>query len=80
MYDAVTSGLVSFCVAQLVQQPEAGGFLNPPLCRNIQHTLFSMTAATTAVATFLIIYKTWYARLAVRDVCPVLTAGFFKGL
>ena len=43
-------------------QPEAGGFLNPPLCRNIQRTLFSMTAATTAVATFLIIYKTWCAK------------------
>lgn len=55
----VTSGLISFCVAELVKDPSAGDFVNPPFCKNVQLSSYCTTLATTGVATFLISYKTW---------------------
>lgn len=56
---AVTSGLISFCAARVVQDPGAGDFTNPPFCKNVQLSSYVTTLATTAVATLMICYKTW---------------------
>ncbi|KAH9841697.1 uncharacterized protein C8Q71DRAFT_344369 [Rhodofomes roseus] len=55
----ITSGLISFCAARVVQNPGAGDFTNPPFCRNVQLSSYVTTLATTAVATLMICYKTW---------------------
>ncbi|KAI0668141.1 hypothetical protein C8Q78DRAFT_1048579, partial [Trametes maxima] len=43
-----------------------GAFSHPPFCRNIQTASYSMTLATTGVATLLIAYKAWYVPLSPR--------------
>lgn len=60
---AVTSGLISFCAARVVQDPGAGDFTNPPFCKNAQLSSYVTTLATTAVATLMICYKTWYGSI-----------------
>ncbi|KAH9923647.1 uncharacterized protein B0H18DRAFT_458561 [Fomitopsis serialis] len=54
----VTSGLISFCAARVVQDPGAGDFTNPPFCKNVQLSSYVTTLATTGVATLMICYKT----------------------
>ncbi|KAI0643437.1 hypothetical protein C8Q79DRAFT_1012717 [Trametes meyenii] len=39
-----------------------GAFSHPPFCRNVQTASYSMTLATTGVATLLIAYKAWEYR------------------
>ncbi|KAI0717645.1 hypothetical protein C8Q72DRAFT_789561 [Fomitopsis betulina] len=58
----VTSGLITFCAARAVQNPAEGNFTDPPFCENVQLASYVTTLATTAVATLLICYKTWYYR------------------
>ncbi|EPS93963.1 hypothetical protein FOMPIDRAFT_1135145 [Fomitopsis schrenkii] len=58
----ITSGLISFCAARVVQDPGAGDFDNPPFCKNVQLSSYVTTLATTAVATLMICYKTWEYR------------------
>ncbi|KZV70613.1 hypothetical protein PENSPDRAFT_685327 [Peniophora sp. CONT] len=57
-----TSGLIAYCVAKLVADPEVGDFVNPPFCVNMQIASYSMALATTAVATAMICWKTWIYR------------------
>ncbi|KAH9923648.1 purine nucleoside permease-domain-containing protein [Fomitopsis serialis] len=63
----VTSGLISFCVARVVQDPgaSAGDFTNPPFCNHVQLSSYVTTLATTAVSTLMIGYKTWEYRLTI---------------
>ena len=56
-----TSCLIAYCVAKLDADPELGDFVNPPFCVNMQLASYSMALATTAVATGMICWKTWYA-------------------
>ncbi|KIP02169.1 hypothetical protein PHLGIDRAFT_130883 [Phlebiopsis gigantea 11061_1 CR5-6] len=59
----ITSGLISFCVSKLSDNPGAtGNFINPPFCKNVQLASYCTTLATTGVATMLISYKTWRYR------------------
>ncbi|KZV63927.1 hypothetical protein PENSPDRAFT_757585 [Peniophora sp. CONT] len=62
-----TSCLISYCVAKLDADPELGDFLNPPFCVNIQLAAYSMTLATTAVATAMICWKTWVYRRTISS-------------
>ncbi|KAI0668138.1 hypothetical protein C8Q78DRAFT_277316 [Trametes maxima] len=48
---------VTYCATQQNAEMDLGAFTHPPFCRNIQTASYSMTLATTAVATALIAYK-----------------------
>ena len=56
---AATSLMLTYCAVHSGDGIVLGSFQNPPFCRNIQTASYSMTLATTAVATALIAYKTW---------------------
>ncbi|KIP02164.1 hypothetical protein PHLGIDRAFT_20512 [Phlebiopsis gigantea 11061_1 CR5-6] len=57
-----TSGLITFCVVKLVEDPSIGDFVNPPFCKNVQLASYCTTLATTGAATLMISYKTWQYR------------------
>lgn len=59
----VTASVVSFCVAEQVSENVPDNLVNPPFCHNVQQTMYCMTLVTTAIATGLICYKTWWADL-----------------
>ncbi|OSC99615.1 hypothetical protein PYCCODRAFT_1470113 [Trametes coccinea BRFM310] len=54
-----TAMMLSYCAARLGADIKLGTFQSPEFCRNIQTASYSMTLATTAVATVLIGYKFW---------------------
>lgn len=58
--------MLTYCSAHLGADIKLGTYQHPAFCRNIQTTSYSMTLATTAVATILIALKTWrYRRMHV---------------
>ncbi|KAI0643441.1 hypothetical protein C8Q79DRAFT_1012720 [Trametes meyenii] len=55
---------ITYCATQQNAKIDLGAFTHPPFCLNIQTASYSMTLATTAVATALIAYKAWeYSRV-----------------
>ncbi|KAJ3002964.1 hypothetical protein NUW54_g5561 [Trametes sanguinea] len=56
----LTAIMLSYCAARLGADIKLGTFQSPGFCRNIQTASYSMTLATTGVATVLIGYKFWY--------------------
>jgi hypothetical protein len=52
--------MLTYCAARLGADIVLGEYQHPAFCRNIQTASYSMTLATTAVATVLIAYKAWY--------------------
>ncbi|KAI9060793.1 hypothetical protein FKP32DRAFT_1016645 [Trametes sanguinea] len=54
-----TALTLSYCAARLGADIKLGTYQHPQVCRNIQTASYSMTLATTAVATALIAYKFW---------------------
>ncbi|KAI0354545.1 hypothetical protein OH77DRAFT_1521795 [Trametes cingulata] len=60
------STMLTYCAARLGANVVLGSFDHPAFCRNIQTASYTVTLATTAVATVLIAYKTWeYRRIHV---------------
>ena len=66
MTHAASSSLLAYCVTQFDPNPELGDFASAPFCDNLTPTqgfsleLASMVLATTAAATAMICWKTWY--------------------
>ena len=52
--------MLTYCAARLGADIELGTYRHPAFCRNIQTASYCTTLATTAAATLLISYKTWY--------------------
>ncbi|KAG6908778.1 hypothetical protein DXG01_003307 [Tephrocybe rancida] len=63
---AITTILLTYCVAVLGTDIFDGAFQRPVFCRNIQTTSYAMPAATTFVATALIGITTWEYRRVIR--------------
>ncbi|KAG6853782.1 hypothetical protein C0991_001370 [Blastosporella zonata] len=63
---AITTFLLTYCVAALGTELFLGGFQKPLFCRNIQITSYAMPAATTFVATTLIGITAWEYRRSVK--------------
>ncbi|GJF00164.1 hypothetical protein PsYK624_164430 [Phanerochaete sordida] len=57
-----TAFMITYCGSRLGADIVIGTFQHPAFCRNIQTASYSMTLATTAVATALIAFKTWQYR------------------
>ena len=57
---AATSMMLTYCATRLGADIELGTYQHPAFCRNIQTASYSMTLTTTAVATALIAYKSWW--------------------
>ncbi|KAI0668145.1 hypothetical protein C8Q78DRAFT_980296 [Trametes maxima] len=53
---------ITYCATRLGADIVLGTFTHPAFCRNIQTASYSMTLATTGVATLLISYKAWQYR------------------
>ncbi|KAI0668144.1 hypothetical protein C8Q78DRAFT_277617 [Trametes maxima] len=53
---------ITYCATRLGADIVLGAFTHPAFCRNIQTASYSMTLATTGVATLLISYKAWEYR------------------
>ncbi|RPD52998.1 hypothetical protein L226DRAFT_617659 [Lentinus tigrinus ALCF2SS1-7] len=62
-----TSLMLTYCAVNSGSGIVLGSFQHPPFCRNIQTASYSMTLATTAIATILIAYKTWQHRRMYLD-------------
>ncbi|KAI0310773.1 hypothetical protein OF83DRAFT_1252351, partial [Amylostereum chailletii] len=63
----ISTIMLTYCVDRLGGDIVGGAFLHPALCRNMQETSYAATVATTAVATFLIGYKTWQYRRSIQS-------------
>ncbi|EKM52543.1 uncharacterized protein PHACADRAFT_149279 [Phanerochaete carnosa HHB-10118-sp] len=62
-----SSAMLTYCAARLGADIKLGTYQHPAFCRNIQTTSYSMTLATTAIATILIALKAWYSDTSNRQ-------------
>ncbi|VDC05842.1 unnamed protein product [Peniophora sp. CBMAI 1063] len=61
----IVTGIICYCIAHGAVST-VNNFIDPPLCVHIQITSYAIAFATTAVATFMICWKTWTYRRLVR--------------